>query len=485
MNADDIVFVAGDRRISRASYQDRAARAVSILREMGVGPGDCIGVALRNCPQFFELLAAASALEAKTVPIAWRLKHDEVRYLIEDSKARLIFCDAESAGQMTGLPGMSLDEYEQRLLTMPPASDVNIGGSPFAMELYSSGTTGRPKAIERDMPKVAQPSMGSLGFFGMLGVGQPGEVHMMCGPLYHSQPIGFATGALAAGHRVVMMSGSFDAETCLATIEREKVTWITCVPTHFVRILALPERVRQRYDLSSLKAVLHSAAPCPRDVKRAIMDLFPANTVWEIYGGTEGAMTMISPQEWVAKPGSVGRAFPPGSDLKILDESGNPLPPGVPGLVYARPIMNFRYRGAKELDDQTWRGELYTLGDVGYLDEDGYLFITDRLKDMIISGGANIYPAEVEAVLFNHPAVGDACVIGVPDQHWGEKVKAIVELRANASEQDIIDFCRENLAHYKCPTSVEFVERLPRDPNGKVRKREIREPYWAHAGRAV
>jgi long-chain acyl-CoA synthetase len=485
MNADDILFVAGPSRVSFGTYQERVARAVAVLREMDIGQGDCIGIALRNCPQFFELLTAAGALNAKTVPIAWRLKHDEVRYLIEDSKAKLVFFDAESASHMKGLPGMSLEVYEQRLAAIAPATNIECGLS--ELELYSSGTTGRPKAIERDVSaaETARPNMGSLGFLGILGVGQPGEVHMLCGPLYHSQPIGFATGALNAGHRVVMMSGSFDAETCLATIERERVTWITCVPTHFVRILSLPKDVRERYDLSSLKAVLHSAAPCPRDIKHAIMQLLPPNTVWEIYGGTEGAMTMISPQEWLAKPGSVGKAFPPGSELKILDGAGNPLPLGTPGLVYARPMMNFRYRGGKALDEQTWRGNLYTLGDVGYLDEDGYLFITDRLKDMIISGGANIYPAEVEAVLFNHPAVGDACVIGVPDSHWGEKVKAIVELKAMATEPDIIAFCREHLAHYKCPTSVDFIEKLPRDPNGKVRKREVREPYWAEVGRAV
>jgi long-chain acyl-CoA synthetase len=215
------------------------------------------------------------------------------------------------------------------------------------------------------------------------------------------------------------------------------------------------------------------------------MNLLPPDTVWEIYGGTEGSFAMISPQEWQRKPGSVGRAFPRGAEIKILDAQGNPLPAGVPGLIYGQPLVNFRYRGAQELNDQTWRGNLYTLGDVGYLDEDGYLFITDRLKDMIISGGSNIYPAEVEAVLFNHPAVADAAVIGIPDSHWGERVMAIVERRAETSEAEIIAFCRQNLAHYKCPTSVDFVAKLPRDPNGKVRKRDLREVYWADAGRTV
>ncbi len=484
----EIVFATPDRQVSRAEYRSRLARAVGVLRELGIGEGDAIGVALQNCPEFYELIGAASTLGAKAVPVAWRLKQEEVRYLIADSGAKLVFHDASSASQMAGLPAVSLEEYERRLALAAPEPDATGAGIRFNMELYSSGTTGRPKAIERSAPtaeQMARLQTGSMNFLQIMGVGGPGEVHLMCGPLYHSQPIGFSTQALNAGHRVVMMSGGFDAETCLATIEREKVTWITCVPTHLFRILALPNEVRSRYDISSLKAVLHSAAPCPRDVKQAIMKFLPPGVLWEIYGGTEGSMTMISPTEALERPGSVGKAFPPGTTLKIMDEAGNELANGEPGLVYGTPLTHFRYRGAQELDSQTWRGELYTLGDVGYLDEDGYLFLTDRLKDMIISGGANIYPAEVEAILFNHPAVGDASVIGVPDAHWGEKVKAIVELRGAASEDDIITFCRANLAHYKCPVSVDFVERLPRDPNGKVRKRELREPYWADAGRAI
>ncbi|MEO6716146.1 MAG: AMP-binding protein [Novosphingobium sp.] len=484
---EEIVFAAGDWRVSRGEYRDRLGRAINLLQAEGIDAGGCIGIALRNCPQFFELLTAASLIGARAVPVAWRLKRDEVSYLIADSGARIVFFDADSAAQLEGLPGMALEEYERRLSATPPA-EVDAPAVRFNMELYSSGTTGRPKAIERDEPTPAEMQRLMSGAFNMLkilGVDGPGEVHLMCGPLYHSQPIGFSTQALNAGHRVVMMGDSFDAETTLATIEREKVTWITCVPTHLFRILSLPEDVRSRYDLSSLKAVMHSAAPCPRDVKQAIIDLLPPNTLWEVYGGTEGAMTMISPQEWLAKPGSVGKAFPPGSELKVLDGEGNPVPPGAPGLVYGQPMVKFRYRGAKELDSQTWRDGLYTLGDVGYLDEDGYLFLTDRLKDMIISGGANIYPAEVEAVLFNHPSVGDVAVIGVPDTQWGERVKAIIELRNPASEEDIIAFCRANLAHYKCPVSVDFVERMPRDPNGKVRKRDLREPYWAEAGRAI
>ena len=487
-NPGEVIFVVGDERTTRGQFEDRVARAMRFLADRGIGPGGKIGIAYRNRVQFFELMAAAGQLGAAIVPIAWRLKRDEVRYLVADSGVSLVFYDEDSASQMSGPDAISLEDYEAAHDAAAPAV---LEGDPFAkvdMQLYSSGTTGRPKAIERvGMTEAAtkQASPGQNGLLMMLGVPGPGEVHLICGPLYHSQPIGFGTTALAAGHRVVMMEGGFDAETCLRMIDREKVSWLTCVPTHFIRIMALPPEVRARYDMSSIKGMLHSAAPCPRDVKLAAMDYFPEGTIWEVYGGTEGAMSMISPAEARAKPGSVGCAFPPGTELKIMDEAGNELPPGETGLVYSRSLMKFKYKGAQELDKDTWQGDYFTLGDMGHLDADGYLFLTDRKKDMVISGGANIYPAEVEAVLFNHPAVGDAAVIGVPNAEFGESVKAIVEKRAETSEADIIAFCREHLAHYKCPASVDFVDKLPRDPSGKIRKRDLREPYWQDAGRAI
>jgi long-chain acyl-CoA synthetase len=486
---DDIVLVAGEQRVSRGQYRDRLARARILLEQLGIGAGDCIGIALRNRPEFFELLAAATMLAARSVPIAWRLKHDEVSYLVEDSGAKIVFYDADSASQMSGLPAVSIDEYEKRLREIVPPEPAEFPTGKFDMQLYSSGTTGRPKAIERDFSgidlKALAPKLALLNLINFFGLNHPGEVHLICGPLYHSQPIGFGTSALAAGHKVVMMEGGFDAETCLATIDRETVTWLTCVPTHLIRMLALPDEVKARYDTSSVKVLMHSAAPCPPEVKQGAMKLFPQDSVWEVYGGTEGALTIISPQEARERPGSVGKAYPPGQELRIMDRDGKVLPPGEVGLIYGQSLLNFRYKDSPELDQQTWRDGFFTIGDMGYLDEDGYLFITDRMKDMIISGGANVYPAEVERVLFQHPGVADAAVIGVPDAHWGETVKAIVEPRGEVTEQEIVDFCRERLAHYKAPTSVEFVSQFPRDPNGKVRKRELRDRYWADAGRAV
>ena len=485
MDNRDLIFVCGDQRVTRAEYHERVGKAARVLSDSGIHEGDAIGVAMRNRPEFFELIAAATSLGARSVPIAWRLKHEEVAYVIQDSGAKIVFFDLDSNHSMEGLPSVSLERYEELLGSIDLTRDAGVTTTGFSIELYSSGTTGRPKAIERDIPRDSGGPPAMVNFLSILGVAGPGEVHMFCGPLYHSQPIGFATQALAAGHRVVMLEGSFDAEECLRAIDQEGVTWLTCVPTHLIRILALPDEVLSRYNLSSVKAVFHSAAPCPRDVKARAMELFPPNTIWEVYGGTEGAMTMISPQEWQKKPGSVGRALPNIAEIRILDSEGNDLPLGEVGLIYGQAPMSFHYRGAPELDAQTWKGSLYTLGDMGYLDEDGYLFVTDRMKDMIITGGANVYPSEVEAVLFNHPAVGDAAVIGVPDEEWGEAILAIVEPRLPITAEEVIDYCRQHLAHYKCPRFVEFMDQLPRDPNGKIRKRELREPYWAHAGRAV
>ena len=488
--ADEIVFVSGDWRVTRGEYEDRVARAVTVLRGRGIGTGGCIGIALRNRPQFFELLTAATAVGAQAVPIAWRLKRDEVRYLAEDSHVELVVFDAEAAEATTGLPGLALDTYERLLATAEPAADIDATPTGFRLELYSSGTTGRPKAIERELtaeiqPDDKPPDTRKLGFLSMLGVADPDEVHLFCGPLYHSQPIGFAASAIAAGHRVVMMEGSFDAQSCLRLIESERVTWMTCVPTHLVRILAVPDV--ERYDLSSIKAVFHSAAPCPRDVKARIMELFPPDTVWEVYGGTEGALTMISPQEWRNKPGSVGRAFPPGTELHILDDDGNELPAGALGLVYGRsPMMtHFRYRGAPELDAETWRGDLFTLGDVGYRRR-GRLPVPGRPeKGHDHQRRRQRLPGRGRSRPLQSPRGGRRRRHRRARPRVGRVRQGHRRAAGSGPAEEIIDHCRTNLAHYKCPKTVEFVTRLPRDPSGKVRKRELREPYWSGAGRAV
>ena len=279
--------------------------------------------------------------------------------------------------------------------------------------------------------------------------------------------------------------GKFDAEQTLAAIDEYRITTGYMVPTQFVRLLRLPQEVKDRYDTSSLEVIVHSAAPCPLEVKSQMMEWW-GPVIWETYGGMEGAATIAKPYRWLEKPGTVGRAVA-GMKVRILDDDGNELPTGEIGNVYLEPEFDtFEYRNEPELTASVRRGRAFTLGDIGYLDVDGYLFLRDRAKDMIISGGVNIYPAEVESVLSSHPLVGDVAVIGIPDPEWGEQVKAVVELveGAHASAElggELIAFCRERMSGYKCPRSVDFTDELPRTDGGKLYKRLLREKYWSGA----
>jgi long-chain acyl-CoA synthetase len=464
-------IVWGPERRSFETLDRRADQAARAFRRLGVQNGDRVAIALGNRPEFFEAAEGVARAGATTVPVSWRFKADEIRYMVDDSQALLLVFEPGMEGEVAGLPAYSLEEYRAAAAAEPAkplaaAADFVVPNA----EVYTSGTTGRPKAVERT--NVPAPPMNFLEFWGLAG---PGETHLCCAPVYHSQPRAFAQFALAAGHMLVLME-RFDAEEFLRAIDRERVTWVSMAPIHFVRVLALPDEVRARYDLSSLRLVMHSAAPCPVDVKRRIMDVFPADTVWELYGGTEALFTMVSPGEWLERPGTVGRAGP-GITVRILDEDGAELGPGEVGTVYASQ-SHFSYRGAPEATAESWRGDFFTLGEMGHLDEDGYLFLHDRKKDMIVTGGSNVYSAEVEAVLITHPAVADVAVIGIPHAEFGEEVKAIVEVTTPVDTGELVAFCREHLAHYKCPRSVDFVEVLPRDPSGKVRKRELRRPFW-------
>jgi long-chain acyl-CoA synthetase len=298
----------------------------------------------------------------------------------------------------------------------------------------------------------------------------------------------FYQGALNVGQGLVIMP-RFDPEEALRLIEEHRVTTAYMVPTQFVRLLRLPEDVRRRYDLSSLQSVVHSAAPCPLEVKRQLF-AWLGPVVWETYGGMEAPATIAKPHRWLEKPGTVGRAIK-GMRISILDDEGMELPAGEVGNVYLRPDGGgrFEYDGDGETTRSVYRGDAFTLGDMGYLDDDGYLFLCDRAKDLIITGGVNVYPAEVEGVLSTHPAVGDVAVIGVPDDEWGEQIKAVVELVAGiepsqALADGLIRYCRDRLAHYKCPRSVDFRENLPRTDTGKLSKRVIREEFRATAASA-
>jgi long-chain acyl-CoA synthetase len=357
---------------------------------------------------------------------------------------------------------------------------------------YTSGTTGNPKGIYRKLLGVS-PEDAALGLAGLLFLFsiQPGDdnVHIIGSPLYHTAVLRFGSASLHMGHTVVLMD-KWIPEEMLQLIEERRVTTSHMVPTQFHRLLALPEDVRGKYDMSSLRHMIHAAAPCPIDVKHKMIAWW-GDAVDEYYAASEGGGTLVTAQEWLAKPGTVGRAWPI-SEIAIFDDDGNRIDePNVIGTVYmSMGAAGFEYHGDKDKTKKNRIGTFFTVGDVGLIDEDGYLFLRDRKIDMIISGGANIYPAEIESVLLSHPKVGDAAVFGIPHDDWGEEVKAVIEPAEGvagdeALAEDIMAFCAGRLAKFKTPKSIDFTDEMPRDPNGKLYKRKLRDPYWEGVQRAV
>ena len=475
---DRPALVDGDLRLTYGELDRRINRFAHLLADRGVGHGDRVSVLLRNRPEVFVAWNAIGRLGAIPVPVSYRFTAPEVRHVVGDSNSVVLVHEAGSdVGAVDGLPDLrhTLDADAVPLDVGPttPPTEEFLGTMVVPMA-YTSGTTGRPKGIARSLPTPAREATPNpiAGFWGFV----PDDVHLLCGPAYHTAPGVFAQLHLSLGAAVVVMQ-PFDAERCLGLIESERVTTTHMVPANFVRIL---DADWQRHDLTSMRKILHAAAPCPVPLKRRIMEVFPPGTVWEYYGMSEGLGTIISPEEWVQKPGSVGRAFP-GLDVKVVGDDGKALPPGEVGTirVSAIPGYEFGYHNAPDKTAEAWDAGYFTVGDLGYLDDDGYLFIADRRTDLVISGGVNIYPAEVEQALAAHPDVVDAAVFGVPDDRMGQRVHAVVELRRGAATtaDDLVESLRGSLADFKLPRSVELVDVLPREPNGKVRKTRLRDDY--------
>jgi len=488
------------------SYAELAARADQYgrgLQALGLRPGDCVAGMLPNSTEALALFFAAVQTGLYVVPVNWHLAAAEVAYILSDSGAAAFVAHerfaavAAEAAELAGIKENARFAVGEIAGFAPLAAlgadstgrpDPRTAGAPM---VYTSGTSGRPKGVRRALTgeDPDQPPLAAGWFFGIFGL-KPldGNVHLCCSPLYHTAVLNFATISLQVGHPVILMD-RFDGEELLRLVEKHRVTHSHMVPTQFRRLLALPEETRSRYDVSSWRSAIHSAAPCPPDVKRQMLDWW-GPVVTEYYAASEGGGTVITGAQWLARPGSVGLPWP-GSQILILDEEGGDVPAGQTGLVYMKmgaSTFDYYKDEAKTLASRA-RG-MFTVGDIGYLDADGYLFICDRKSDMIISGGVNIYPAEIESALAAHPAVGDVAVFGIPHEDWGEEIKAVVQPAPGAEPgpaltAELLAFLDGKLARFKLPRTIDYVPELPRDPNGKLYKRRLRDPYWAGRERSI
>jgi long-chain acyl-CoA synthetase len=493
-----IIMGSTGETITFAEFEARANAAAHLLRAAGLKRGDHISVFMENSIRMLEIEAGAERTGLYFTLINTYLAPDEVAYIVTNSQSRILFSSparravAEAAAAkcpglerilMTGPgePPAGWDSYEAAVAACP--ADPVAGESLGTAMLYSSGTTGQPKGILRELP-AADPSepLPVLDFVGGMFGFRPGMTYLNPAPLYHSAPAASVSASLRLGATTVVME-HFDPQQWLALVERYRVTNCQLVPVMFSRLLRLPDDVRDRYDTSSLECIVHAAAPCPVHVKQAMIDwLGPIIT--EYYGATEGhGFTFCDSAQWLAHPGTVGR--PILGELLILDDDRNPCPLGVDGTIWFRGATAFQYfqDPVKTADSRSSDGTASSVGDVGHVDADGYLYLTDRKTYMIISGGVNIYPQETENLLAAHPAVLDVAVIGVPNQDLGEEVKAVVQLAdpdcaSPELAQELIDYCRERQAHFKCPRTVDFTAELPRYPTGKLYKRLLRDAYW-------
>jgi long-chain acyl-CoA synthetase len=507
---DDVAVVDPDERdITWGQLASRANQISNGLRALGLDRGDTVAIVIPNSIEMLEVYLGATQIGLYITPINHHLVGPEIAYIVGDSDAKVLIGHERFAGVLAdaakecAFPQShafaigtveGFGRFAELTDGQPDARpEGRVAGAPMH---YTSGTTGKPKGVKRALVDMDPDELGGLYalFLTMFGV-QPedGNVHITGSPLYHTAVLLWTMNSLHMGHKVVLMD-KWSPEGMLQLIDRYKVTTSHMVPTQLHRLLALPEEVRAKYDCTSTRCMVHAAAPCPPEVKRRMIEWW-GDAIMEYYAATEGGGTIVTAKEWIERPGTVGKAWG-GAEIRIYDDEGKQLGAGEIGTVYmALAQATFEYKG----DEQKTKGNriyepdgsaFFTVGDVGELDEDGYLFLRDRKIDMIISGGANIYPAEIESTFLSCPLVGDVAVFGIPNDDWGEEVKAVVEPAEGQDagpdlEAALREFAEANLASYKRPRTYDFTSEMPRDPSGKLYKRKLRDPYWVGIQRQI
>jgi fatty-acyl-CoA synthase/long-chain acyl-CoA synthetase len=489
-------LICGERSLTYAEFNMRARRVAHALLKLGVQANERVVVMAYNSIELLEITNGLSKLSAISVVTNYRLHPNELAYIINDCQPSAIFvgpglvnvADQARPAIRQEIPLIAIGDeapagwlrYEELLAASSKEIVSGEGGLGSTMS-YTSGTTGKPKGAYRSQP-VPVPDI--IQIIQAFELGEP-DIHLLAGPYYHSAPSFFTSLHVLAGATIVIQS-KFDAQEALSLIERHKITTTFLPPVLLQRLCDLPAELFARYDTSSLRSIILGGAPCPYALKVRASERF-GESLWEFYGATETAIvTLLRPEDQLRKPGSCGK-IGPGQSIRLLDVAGKEVPVNAPGEMWSRNDWLAEYYNKPQATASNTRDGYFSVGDIAYRDSEGYYYICDRKIDMIISGGVNIYPAEIEAVLSAHPAVLDVAVIGVPDELWGEAVKAVVALRPGvaASSADLITFCSERLADYKKPRSIDFVAELPRNPAGKLLKTQIRAPYWKDAGRRI
>ncbi len=493
------IMAASGETVTFAGLEAGSNQGAQLFRSLGLQRGDHIAILLENHPRFLQICLAALRSGIYFTAISYRLQEAEVEYIVTDCNAKVFITSKDRQSVVDKLLGKmpnvtnaymldgviaGFESWEETLEGQPttPISDESTGAS----MLYSSGTTGRPKGVLKALPEGEFGAEDGPNLFTMLYGATEDTIYLTPAPLYHAAPLTFTMGFMLGGMTCVVME-HFEAEAALAAIEKYKVTHSQWVPTMFIRMLKLDDADRLKHDVSSLECAIHAAAPCPIKVKEQMIEWW-GPIIHEYYAGSEGnGFVAINSEDWLAHKGSVGRGLT--AQLHIVGEDGEDVPAGEVGTIYFEGGGEFEYYNDKEKTNESRHPKGWsTLGDVGYIDEEGFLYLTDRKSYMIISGGVNIYPQEAENILVSHPKVMDVAVFGVPNEDFGEEVKAVVQPKdfndaGPELEEELIEYCRSQLSHIKCPRTVDFDRELPRHPTGKLYKRLLKDRYWAdHKG---